>query len=275
MYAIHLSGLSTNATIDTFVLGPIIHSGAPDAQNVTSAHYDPGVVPANTQAGLPSEYPGSRLNSPAPPEKRSRKAFKMHECPECSQTFSSLRILGDHVKDSHRMKAFKCDNCKFRATRHDNLKSHQKICGSQRQKICTTLSSSATSASAPGVSRTSKKGDTRTSMRSVDLQTQPKHVLPRPHPHPQPQRAKPVETLLGETGGATSSPIQQLDISPLLQSNTFDTGFDNSTVEPSSGLEHENRSLKAQVALLKWEAYHWKHNYWQLVRKQGADSALQ
>ncbi|KAK6349276.1 hypothetical protein TWF730_010026 [Orbilia blumenaviensis] len=59
---------------------------------------------------------------------KTRKIRKIHSCHVCGDRFSSLRVMGDHMRDVHNLKGFRCGNCKYSAARHDNLEMHKRTC---------------------------------------------------------------------------------------------------------------------------------------------------
>ncbi|KAF3280498.1 hypothetical protein TWF970_002720 [Orbilia oligospora] len=49
---------------------------------------------------------------------------------DCDMKFTSEKVLGDHIRDVHGMRAYPCTKpgCTYRAARYDNLAGHQKYC---------------------------------------------------------------------------------------------------------------------------------------------------
>ncbi|KAK6512498.1 hypothetical protein TWF481_001382 [Arthrobotrys musiformis] len=253
----------------------------------------PSTAPANTQAEQPdpeSPTPSQKRkkNKPNPAgHKSKRQTLINYHCPEssCGEGFSSLRLLGDHMRRIHGLKGFKCDNCERRVTRYDNLESHKKTCRS--------LSAASSTTAAPAVNRSGKMRGQRVSVRDITLQPEPIRPLPRPSSNKSflnnSFEGAAISTLsLREISGA-HSPHAPQPAKPPTGPNNLGQGVPKGATEanrsphPAAGVPRassatgpafEVQALKAQLAEVlaqleeaKLEASHWKKSFFGLQRK--------
>ncbi|KAF3211500.1 hypothetical protein TWF106_010220 [Orbilia oligospora] len=61
-------------------------------------------------------------------QKGTKRKHSTRDCEICTTSFSSLRMLGDHMLRVHNIKVFKCDNCEYESSRGDNVRVHQRKC---------------------------------------------------------------------------------------------------------------------------------------------------
>ncbi|KAK6333079.1 hypothetical protein TWF718_010903 [Orbilia javanica] len=200
-------------------------------------------APVDTQTNIlyyttptPSLEDGRPSQTARPRSKR--KTVNIYSCTECNVVASSRRSLGNHIKDAHNMKAFKCPYCDIRVTRHDNLESHKRSCKSQPPPH--------NSAAAPGNGRPRKARGPRVSIRDINLQPEPMRPLPLLSP------AQP-------TSPVPPPPPPQ----PHIVSQSSNRGTPRSTADPALELQTIKRQLaefKAKCEHLEWEVSHWKKN---------------
>ncbi|KAF3093972.1 hypothetical protein TWF102_004817 [Orbilia oligospora] len=218
----------------------------PDSQD------SPQITPAGSQAGPPNP------SGPAPPKRRKRVSPKIHGCPVCDLRFPSLRLLGNHMKDAHNLKAFKCDHCDTRVTRYDNLESHKRTCKRQSPN---------SSVATPETNRGKKGKGPRVSMRSINVRPEPIRSLPKISLHDGPIGVGLVAPSSRKIEGTA------LQVQPHISqsSNPSDGirlgGSTNSPTVTSDSQQLEILKLKSQLDKAKWEASHWKENF--LLLKYG------
>ncbi|KAK6357611.1 hypothetical protein TWF718_001919 [Orbilia javanica] len=111
------------------------------------------------QSPQPTRHPNppfSHSSSSPAPEKRNSKTKQVYTCQFDGFKTESNRLYGEHMLESHNIKCFQCENCKFRTARSDNLGVHKKTC-KRNQKKATNLS---------GVTKR-RRGEKRVSMKNL------------------------------------------------------------------------------------------------------------
>ncbi|KAK6511691.1 hypothetical protein TWF481_000598 [Arthrobotrys musiformis] len=206
-----------------------------------------------------SEPPENTSDTPQFSHRKNRRnILKNYHCPECEMGFSSLRSLGDHLRNAHKMKGFKCDYCDKRVTRYDNLESHRRICSPP-----SNLS----------ISPPKRKGP-RDAVRSINLQ--PESLRPLPIPTSQNTETENASSVTPGRGGQPTRRISPQPQRTTLsnQGSHFDQSLDESARSAPSGLVGEVQGLKAELAIVKGqlkdamlEASHWKKQYFMVCKE--------
>ncbi|KAK6339972.1 hypothetical protein TWF718_009359 [Orbilia javanica] len=102
---------------DTQTPVPDTQTPAPDTHPFVAT---PNEALANFHTPLEIPSPGLRL--------KSRNSSNLYKCGECLERFSNRRSYGDHMRDRHNVRGFRCPSCGKQVARYDNLKSHKRTC---------------------------------------------------------------------------------------------------------------------------------------------------
>ncbi|EGX54125.1 hypothetical protein AOL_s00004g158 [Orbilia oligospora ATCC 24927] len=225
-----------------------------------SLHTTPADNPANPSNDTPltsSDKRKKKTPSKAAGQRAKRKISNSYTCPKCNGKVSSLRALGDHMRDVHKMKGFKCDNCETRVTRYDNLESHKRTCRSH-----TTVVEGST---APTTGRPHKKRGQRVNLLNIALRPEPMRSLPRPSSQGNSEGTMLIIPLLEEAQQANTTPPSHVHMSQLSnQGNDIAPGSNN----PPPDLKLKGQGLKAQLVKTmmehekaRWEVYNFRQHH--------------
>ncbi|KAF3108239.1 hypothetical protein TWF594_011157 [Orbilia oligospora] len=225
-----------------------------------SLHTTPADNPANPSNDPPLTSPDKRKRKTPPKptgQRAKRKTLTDYTCPKCSVKLSSLRGLGDHMRDVHKMKGFKCDNCETRVTRYDNLESHKRTC---RSHTAAVEGSTATTTGRPH-----KKRGQRVNLLNIVLRPEPIRPLPQPSSQSNPEGTMLIMPPLEEAQQAKTTPPSHVHMSQLSNQGSNIAPGPN---KPSSDLELKVQGLRARIAkalmeleTAKLEAFHFKQHH--------------
>ncbi|KAK6508591.1 hypothetical protein TWF506_010675 [Arthrobotrys conoides] len=237
----------------------------PDLSFASSSQNSHPTVPADNLVNPPNDTTLASSDkqkgktSKSTSQRAKRKISTTYPCPKCNEKVSSLRVLGNHMRDVHQLKGFKCDNCETRVARYDNLESHKRTC-----RLDTANSSAAT----PTV-RLKKKRGLRVSIRDI-LHPEPMQPLPKPNLQGGSEGTVLISPSLGEAPPQDASPPSHVQMSQLLNKGR-NVGSSSNTITAGAppDLAVKIKSLEDQLENAKLEASHWKLNYFQLQKKYG------
>ncbi|KAK6349275.1 hypothetical protein TWF730_010025 [Orbilia blumenaviensis] len=184
--------------------------------------------------------------------RKRRRIHTAYNCPECSEKVSSLRVLGDHIRDVHKMKGFKCGNCETRVSRYDNLMSHQRACKPAPHV-------------APNGVLPTREGRPRVCVRDINLQPELIRSLPRPTQGTPPTEPRPTTLALSEVEGMNLHPAPPPP-TRIPRTNEASSGSGENRGNAASNPMLEIEDMRTKLEELKFEVSHWKEQYISLRR---------
>ncbi|KAF3318066.1 hypothetical protein TWF173_008805 [Orbilia oligospora] len=98
----------------------------PDLPNLVTRLNSP--VSTAENSGLDANEGSEKSKSAGRSQKGVKRKYSTQDCGICTNSFSSSRLFGDHMHQVHKIKAFKCENCRYESSRGDNLRAHQRKC---------------------------------------------------------------------------------------------------------------------------------------------------
>ncbi|KAF3311297.1 hypothetical protein TWF173_008443 [Orbilia oligospora] len=225
-----------------------------------SLHTTPADNPANPSNDTPptsSDRRKKKTSSKSTGQRAKRKTPTTYTCPKCTDKLSSLRGLGDHMRDVHKMKGFKCDNCETRVARYDNLESHKRTC---RSHPTTVEGSTATTTGRPH-----KKRGQRVNLLNIVLRPEPIRPLPEPSSQSNSEGTMLIVPPSEEAHQAKTIPPSHVHMSQLSNQGSNIAPGPN---KPSSDLELKVQGLRARIAktlmeyeTAKLEAFHFRQHH--------------
>ncbi|KAK6349282.1 hypothetical protein TWF730_010032 [Orbilia blumenaviensis] len=274
-------------TVDpTFTLQSIIPSAFPSAifgtDELNSSSPDPTPAPASVSHILDkTSTPPSRLARQGPGGStedagkqrnggHKRKVFKNYPCTICHFKTSNLRGLGTHMRDSHGMRAFKCNHCETRVARHDNLESHRKHCGALAPAPKSPVpQTQVKSPVAPVVNSPKRRPAKRQRVSVLNLQPVPLKQLPQPTiPHESQEAIFPA-TSSPQNGLPNSQPQLEDSESPVRENDTNKV-LNINIVEATAdiGLPHDGLRSELERALRELEETKLERDAWRKLYLQ-------